>query len=83
MSFENDSKTLEALSKNQKKKILKNREIDVKRDLQNCIYEIRIDFDKKKHRTKINRELQKLIVNYNNVLFFCNEIVNVNFKHND
>ena len=31
-----------------KKNILKNREIDVKRDLQNCMYEIRIDFDKKK-----------------------------------
>ena len=66
-----------------KKKILKNRKIDVKRDLQNCMYEIRIDFDEKKHRTKINREFQKLIVNYNNVLFFCNEIVNVNFKHSD
>ena len=66
-----------------KKKILKNREIDVKRDLQNCMYEIRIDFDKKKHRTKINRKFQKLIVNYNNALFFCSEIVNVNFKHSD
>ena len=33
MSSEDDSKTLEALSKSQKKKILKNREIDVKRDL--------------------------------------------------
>ena len=83
MSSEDDSKTLEALSKNQKKKVLKNREIDVKRNLQNCMYEIRIDFDEKKHRTKINREFQKLIVNYNNVLFFCSEIVNVNFKHND
>ena len=56
MSFENDSKTLEVLSKSQKKKILKNREINVKRDLQNYMYEIRIDFDEKKHRTKINRE---------------------------
>ena len=83
MNLEDDFETLETLSKNQKKKILKNRETNIKRDLQNCMYEIRIDFDEKKHRTKINREFQKLIVNYNNVLFFCSEIVNVDFKHND
>ena len=47
------------------------------------MYKIRIDFDEKKNRTKINREFQKFIVNYNNVLFFYSEIVNVNFKHSD
>ena len=47
------------------------------------MYEIRIDFDEKKYRTNINRKFQKLIVNYNNILFFYSEIVNVNFNHND
>ena len=83
MSLEGDFETLETLSKNQKKKILKNRETNIKRDLQNCMYEIRNDSDEKKHRTKINREFQKLIVNYNNILFFCSEIVNVDFKYSD
>ena len=56
MNFEDDFETLKTLSKNQKKKILKNRKTNIKRDLQNCMYEIRIDFDEKKHRTKISRE---------------------------
>ena len=83
MSLENDSNAINVLSKDQEKKIFKNRETNIKRDLEHCMYKIRIDFDEKKHRTKINQEFQKLIVNYNNIFFFYSEVVNVNFKHND
>ena len=45
---------------------------------------MKFDFENldKQRRTKINKKFQKLIVIYNNVLFFCNEIVIVDKKHN-
>ena len=68
MSLENDFDALKTISKDQEKNIFKDRESDVKRDLQDCMYKIRIDSNKKKHRTKISRKFQEFIVNYNNIL---------------
>ena len=48
------------------------------------LYYIKFDFDKfdEQQKTKINKKFQKVIVIYNNVLFFCNEIVIVDKKNN-
>ena len=62
-------------------------ETKVKRELHVLLYQTKSHFNHsnnstKKVRTKINKEFQNLIVIYNNVLFFCNEIVKINYKHN-
>ena len=48
------------------------------------LYHIKFNFDKfdEQRKIKINKKSQKFIVIYNNVLFFCNEIVIVDKKNN-
>ena len=62
-------------------------EIKVKRKLYALLYQTKSHFNHlndatKRVRTKINKKFQNLIMIYNNVLFFCSEIVKMNYKHN-
>ena len=59
-------------------------ETKMKRKLYDLLYQMKFHSnDRNKFiKTKINKKFHNLIVTYNNVLFFCNEVAKINYKHN-
>ena len=77
-----DFDDFEALKNDEAKNTMRALEIEIEISLHKLMYDTKI-FDDVKIRTKTSRDFQKVIICYNNVLFFCNELIVINYKNND
>ena len=82
MISKSDFNDLKTLKNDEIKKAMRAFEIEVQNSLHDLMYKMK-NFDDDKTRIKTSKNFQKLIIFYNNVLFFCNELTTVNFKNND
>ena len=62
---------------------LQRREEIIKHVLDDLLYQTEMNSENltKRRRIKVSKDFQKLIMCYNNVLFYCSEIVVVDYKH--
>ena len=57
-------------------------ETEIEISFYKLMYDVKIS-NNVKIRIKTSKDFQKLIICYNNVFFFCNKLIVINYKNND
>ena len=82
---ENDFENLKRLKNDEIKKTMRVFENEIQNFFHKLMHDVQtFEINSNvKIRTQTSKNFQKLIIFYNNVLFFCSELTTMNYKNND